>query len=173
MSRRLSTLLFAAFSLLVALSFSSCRRAAEKARRSIRIEGVERIERHALSGIDLTVRIHNGSRYKLLLHEAELEVWYDGTLVGGVRLREGVEVPRRTTQSLTTRWKLSIDDPLGLHALLRRLRCGDFSQIEVGFRVKGRGGPAGVNIRKERMPLPDFLRIFGADTDDLKTYFDL
>lgn len=173
MNKRLSTLLFTAFALLFALSFSSCRRAVEKARRNIRIEGVERIDRHALSGIDLTVRVQNGSRYKLVLHEAAVDIWYAGSLVGGVRLREGVEVPRHTTQSVTTRWKLRVDDPLALYALSRKLRRGDFSEIEVGFHVKGRGGPAAVNIREDRMPLSDFLRIFGADTDDLKTYLDL
>ncbi len=82
-------------------------------------------------------------------------------------------MPRRTTQSVTTRWKFRIDNPLALYALSRKLRQDDFTEVEVGFRIRGRGGPAAVNIREERMPLPDFLRIFGADTADLKTYLNL
>lgn len=172
MKRSISTYFFAVVVLLSALGLPSCRRAAEKARRNIRIEAVEQIDRHALSGMDLTVRVHNGSRYKLLLSQAELEVWYAGSCIGSVQLREGVAIPRRTTQSVTLRWKFRIDDPFGLYALARKLRRDDLSQVEVGFRVKGRGGPAAVNIRKERMPLSDFLRIFGIGIDDIKTYMN-
>lgn len=172
MKKRITTYFFSLVVLLSALGFSSCRRAAETARRNIRIEAVERIDRHALSGMDLTLRVRNASRYKLLLREAALDVWYAGSCVGSVQLREGVEVPRRTTQSVTMRWKFRIDDPFALYALSRKLRKDDLSGVEVGFRVKGRGGPAAVNIREERMPLSDFLRIFGIGIDDVKTYLN-
>ena len=36
--------------LAVAVSLSSCRRAVEKARRNIRFEGIERVERQGLTG---------------------------------------------------------------------------------------------------------------------------
>lgn len=172
MIKRIPTLLFALFALFFALSISSCRRAVEKARRNIQIEAVEQVDRHALSGMDVTVRVRNDSRYKLKLREAVLQLWYAGSRVGSVQLREGIEVPRRTTQNVVTRWKFRIEDPLALYALSRKLRRDDLSDIEVGFRIEGRGGPAAVNIRRERMPLTDFLCIFGAEIDELKTYLN-
>ena len=49
----------------VALLLSvSCAGTARKALSEIRIEGVERIEPHAFAGVDLTLRVHNGSRYR-------------------------------------------------------------------------------------------------------------
>lgn len=156
--------------LTVALTAASCRRAVEKARRNIRIEAVERIERHGLTAAEIVVRVANGTGYKLQLDEAELDLYYAGSRVGTVRLREGVEVARRTTASVATWWQLKIADPLALYVLTKKLRENDLSQVTVSFAVKGRGGPAPVNISQERMPLSDFLNIFGIGLQDVKNY---
>lgn len=171
-TRKGFNLLCAALVLGSVLCLPSCRGAVEKARRNIRIEAVEEVVPHALSGVDLTVRVHNGSRYRLLLREASVEVWFADARVGRILLREGVEVPRRTTRSVTTRWKFRIDDPLALYALSRKWRKEELADVEVGFSIKGRGGPAPINIRAERMPLSDFLRNFGLDVDDLKSFMN-
>ena len=125
--------------LAVAVSLSSCRRAVEKARRNIRFEGIERVERQGLTG-----------------------------RVGTVVLREAVEVPRRTTDSFRTLWQLKISDPLALYVLARKVKSGDLSQVEVSYAVEGRGGPAPVKISRERMPLSDFLNTFGLTIEDVK-----
>lgn len=161
-------LLIVAFT--VALATPSCRRAAEKAREKIRIEAVEAIERHGLSGFDAVVRIKNGTGYKLRLETAEMELFYDSRRIGGVALREPVDVPRRTTVSVGTQWRLRISDPLALYLLTRKLQQGDLSQINVSFVVKGRGGPARVDISRDMMPLSQVLNIFGLKADDLKNY---
>lgn len=162
----------AALTLLAAVSLlPSCRSAVEKTAAKIRIEAVEQIDRHALSGVDLTLRVNNGSGYKLVLRDASLTLWFAGACVGDVTLREGVEVPRRTTQSVMTRWRLRINDPIALFALSSRLGAGDLSQVCVSYEVHGRGGPAKVNISQEMIPLSDFLRIFGLTIEEVKTYF--
>ena len=129
--------------LAVAVSLSSCRRAVEKARRNIRFEGIERVERQGLTGAEVVVRVMNDTGYKLVLDAAEMGVYYAGGRVGTVVLREAVEVPRRTTDSFRTLWQLKIS-------------------------VEGRGGPAPVKISRERMPLSDFLNTFGLTIEDVK-----
>ena len=89
-----------------------------------------------------------------------------------VVLREAVEVPRRTTDSFRTLWQLKISDPLALYVLARKVKSGDLSQVEVSYAVEGRGGPAPVKISRERMPLSDFLNIFGLSLQDVKNYLD-
>lgn len=156
---------------LVALALlPGCRRAAEKASRKIRIEAVEAVERHALSGIDLTLRVQNGTRYKLVLREASLGLWYNGTKAGEVILRGAVEMPRRTTASIETRWKFRIEDPVALYLIVRRIRAGDVASVGVSYEAKGRGGPARMHISQPMMPLSDFLRTFGLTMDELQTY---
>jgi len=119
--------------LAVAVSLSSCRRAVEKARRNIRFEGIERVERQGLTGAEVVVRVMNDTGYKLVLDAAEMGVYYAGGRVGTVVLREAVEVPRRTTDSFRTLWQLKISTSGRAGAL----RAGP--EGEVGRSVAGRG----------------------------------
>ena len=155
-------------SLAVAVSLSSCRRAVEKARRNIRFEGIERVERQGLTGAEVVVRVMNDTGYKLVLDAAEMGVYYAGGRVGTVVLREAVEVPRRTTDSFRTLWQLKISDPLALYVLLRKVEAGDLSQVGIAYALEGRGGPAPVKISRDRMPLSDFLNTFGLTLQDVK-----
>lgn len=151
----------------------SCRRAAERAGERIRIESVEQVKLYGLSGADLTLRVRNDNRFGLVLQEAGIDLWYGGRSVGSISLREQIFVPRRCVESVVSRWRFSVDDPFALYLLARRIAENDPSRIEVAFRVKGRGGAASVNIREERMPLSDFLRIFGLNCEKLNQYLDL
>lgn len=152
------------------LPMTSCRRAIEKARENIRFEGVEKVEPQGLTGVDVFLRIDNGTGYKLVLNDAHMEVFYAGSRVATVLLREGVEVQRHTTASVPTRWQLKISDPLALYVMMRKLRAGDPSRIDVSFAAEGRGGPAPVKIEREKMPLTEFLHTFGLTFEDVKNY---
>ncbi|MCM1151202.1 MAG: hypothetical protein NC209_05480 [Alistipes sp.] len=157
--------------LLLCVGMSSCRRAAEKAREKIRIEAVEQVEMHGLTALDLVLRVRNDSGYKLRVEHAALDIFYGTTFVAGAVLREPLFVPRRTTQSLATQWRLRLSDPLAAYALVRRLRRDDISAVSVSFAVAGQGGPAAVNISRERVPLSEFLNTFDLDLQQLKNYF--
>lgn len=163
-------LLYTLLLLTAALSMSSCRKAIEKAQRNIRFEGIERIERHGLAGIDLTFRMRNDTGYKLVFDEARIDLYYAGSRVGDVTLRERLEVPKHTTLSVASQWKIRISDPLALYLMARKYRAGDLSQVNVSFALKGRGGPAPINISQEKVPVSEFLRIFGLTMDDVKNF---
>lgn len=154
----------------VTLPMTSCRRAVEKARRNIRLEAVEKVERQGLTGAEVALRVKNGTGYKLVLGAARLEVFYAGDRVVSVLLREGVEVPRRVTASIPTRWQLKISDPLALYMLLKKVQADDISRVAVSYALEGRAGPAPVKISHEKMPLSDFLNIFGVTFQDVKSY---
>lgn len=154
------------------LSLGSCRRAIEKAQRNIRIEAVEKAERQGLSGAEIVLRIRNDTGHKLKLKKASLEVYYAEGLVTKVALRKEVEVPRRTTGSVTTLWRIRTSDPMALHVMTKKIREDDISKIGVSFAVEGRGGPAPVKISQQMMPLSEFLNIFGLSLDDVKNYLE-
>ena len=157
--------------LLLSVGMTSCRRTAEKAREKIRFEEVERVEMHSLTGVDLVLRVRNDTGYKLRLEEASLALFYGSSCVATAVLREPVEVPRRSVERLTTQWRLRVSDPLAAYALVRRLRHDDLSAVAVSFTARGRGGPAVLNISREKMPLSEFLNTFGTDWQQLKNYF--
>lgn len=154
----------------LALSGGSCRRAVERAKRNIRIEAVEKIERKGISGAEVVVRVNNGSRYKLALERAEFGIYYGDARVGTIVLMQPVEVPRRTTLSVVTDWRLKISDPLALYLLVRKASDGEWTQIGVSCSVEGRGGPAPVKFLREKMPLSDFLNTFGLSIRDVENY---
>ena len=151
-----------------AVSVTSCRKAVEKAQRNIRFEGVEKIERQGLTGAEMVVRVMNNTGYKLVLSMAEIDVYYADGRVGTVVLREPVEVPRHTTDSFRTLWRLKIADPMALYVLLKKAESGDLSQVGIAYALEGRGGPAPVKISRDRMPLSDFLNTFGLTLQDVK-----
>ncbi len=161
----LYTLLFA-----VALSAASCRRAVERARENIRVEAVERIERHGLREVEVVVRVSNGTGYKLLLDTARLDLFYASNRVGDIRLRESVEVPRRAVTSVSTRWQLRISDPMALYVLVRKVQQNDLSDVAVSYFVEGRGGPVSVNILRQMVPVSEFLNTFGLTSQDVVDY---
>lgn len=154
----------------VALSLGSCRRAVEKARRNIRVEAVEKIERQGLTGAEVVLRVRNDTGYKLVLDNARLDIYYGRSRVGDISLREGVEVARHTAGSVSTLWRIRISDPLALYVLAKKIERNDLSEVAVSFSVEGRGGPAPVKISREMVPLSEFLNIFGLTMQDLKNY---
>ena len=105
-----------------------------------------------------------------MLREADLEFFLGGRPVLSARLHRPVEVPRRTTERVVTRWRLQILDPMALPVLTGRLRAGEIGQVAVSCRIRGRGGPVRVNISQEMMPLSDFLNIFGLTLQDVQNY---
>ncbi len=165
---RVPNAVFSSLLLLAVILSTSCRRAVEKAQRNIRFEGIEKIERQGLTGAEMVVRVMNDTGYKLQLNMAEIDIYYSESRVGTIVLREPVEVPRRTTDSFRTLWRLKISDPMALYVLLRKVEAGDLSQVGVAYALEGRGGPAPVKISRDRMPLSDFLNTFGLTLQDVK-----
>ena len=165
---RVSNAVFSSLLLLAVILSTSCRKAVEKAQRNIRFEGIEKIERQGLIGAEMVVRVMNDTGYKLQLNMAEIDIYYSESRVGTIVLREPVEVPRRTTDSFRTLWRLKISDPMALYVLLRKVEAGDLSQVGVAYALEGRGGPAPVKISRDRMPLSDFLNTFGLTLQDVK-----
>lgn len=163
-------MLLGAAMLTLVLTMGSCRRAIEKTAGKIRFEGIERVERQGLTGAEVVVRVDNGSGYRLTLTSAELGIFYARSLVGTIVLTEPVEIERRTTASLTTRWRLRISDPLALLVMAGKLKAGDYAQIALSCNLEGRGGPAPVNFSREMMPLSDFLNTFGLSIQDVENY---
>lgn len=158
--------------LLIALTFStvSCRRAAENAARKIRIEAVEEFKLRGLTGAEMVLRVVNDTRHKLVLNQAEFSLYYNRSRAATVRLHESVEVGKRTTERVATRWKLKTDDPLAMLLIAREIHANDPSQIYVSYAIDGRGGPARVNIAREMVPLSEFLNIFGITLQDVQQY---
>ncbi len=146
--------------ILLALTFGSCRRKTEEAIQKIRIEAVEEFRLRGLTNAEMVLRIANGTRHKIKLNDVELTLHYKESPAITLRLQEGIEINKRTTESIATRWKLKAE-ALTMMLVARDIRNDDPSQIRVSFRIGGHTGLVGFDISQEKMPLTDFLPTFG------------
>ncbi|MBR5819645.1 MAG: hypothetical protein IKY68_00115 [Alistipes sp.] len=157
-------------SLLVALAFSfaSCSNTMQKMRSKVKLQGVEDIRPTSLSSVRIDLRVMNKTAYNLHLKDAVANLYYRENCIGTMRLKEQVEVPKRTeSEVFETYWAVEIGNPLSLLPLVAKLRSGDLSEYWVNLELEGRGGPVPVNLSREKMPLSDFLRSFGVDSKNL------
>lgn len=168
MRRMLLCLLVAA----AACAATSCRRAVERSASKIRIEAVGRPVVLGPTAFELPLTVDNGSAHRLRLEAASLALRCGDARALELRLAGEVCIERRTRVEVVTRWRMRIADPLALYVVVERLRKGELSDLAVDYAVEGRGGPAAVNISRERVPLSEFLNTFGIDLHDLKNNFE-
>ena len=88
--------------LLVGLSllFSSCSGTVQKMRRKVKLEGIEDVRPTSLSSVRIDFRIMNQTAYNLHLKDAVAHLYYRDNCIGTMRLKERVEVPKRTASEL-------------------------------------------------------------------------
>ncbi len=153
--------------ILLALTFGSCRRMTEEAVRKIRIEAVEEFRLLGLTNAEMVLRIANGTRHTIKLDQVELTIHYKERPAITLQLHEGIKINKRTTESIATRWKLKTEG-LTMMLVARDIRNDDPSQIRVSFCIEGHAGLVHIDITHEKMPLSDFLSIFGITWQELK-----
>ena len=124
------------------LPMVSCRRAVEKARRNIRLEAVEKVERKGMGGAEAVVRVKNGTGYKLVLERAKVDLFYAGSRVMSIILHGRVEVPRRTTGSFTSLWRVRTTDPMAYYVMVKKKSARTIFRRSP-FRLRSRGAGAG------------------------------
>lgn len=152
------------------LPLGSCRQAVERVAEKIRVEAIEKIERQGLTNARVTVRIANGTVHRLVLKAATIDVYYGTAPAASLVLKDEVAIEGRTTQSVTTDWRVKVSDLLALYALMRKVAADDISQVFVSFAANGQGGPIPVNIARERIPLSAILDTFGMNLQSVKNY---
>lgn len=152
------------------LTGGGCRRMAQRAAQKIHIEGIEQLRPQGLSAAEVVFRVTNGTGYKLQLNDAQFDVYYKGAPFLTIRLAERVEVPKRTTASIPTRWRIRIADPLTLLLVGRDWMQREVSQLTVDYTLEGRGGPVPVKRQRKGVPLSEFLRTFGVSLDAINSF---
>lgn len=150
------------------LSLSSCSNRIERLQRQVRLEGIESVHLPNYQTLQMDLRVLNDSPHKLVLKGAEAHLYYKDYRLVTMRLNESVEAPKRSGSAVyPTYWDVEVGNLLSVLALLGKVRQGDLSDCSVDLMLEGRGGPVPINLSREKMPLSEFLRIFGLDSEDL------
>lgn len=138
--------------------------------REVRIEA-KQIAVHGTAGADVTLRVADRGGRALLFEGAELRLMYEGGEVLRATLRDTVAAMPGRQDEVRTRWRLRVPDRAALYAVRRKLQRAETQGMAIVFalrvRVDGRMKKIG-----RRMPLSDFLNIFGLRPEDLLTDFE-
>ncbi len=123
---------------------------------------IEQIERLGSSGVEVQIFVPNRSGHNLKIESAELLFHYKGSPLVRAELRGGVIIKRRTENHLTTRWRLTADDPSALLLLENRLRAQQTEELTLDYRARIKCGPVKKTFSAEKALLSEILCTFVA-----------
>ncbi len=132
----------------------------------IMLHEVENVSVQGFSRIDLTLKVENQSGSKLRIEDARLDLRHGEMSLVDLKLGQQVIVPRKSTSSIPVSLRLKLSNPLGALSMMSNLKS-TLSQLTVSGEITAKAGWARKKIRFDKVPFTDFLRTFGADTDEL------
>ena len=127
---------------------------------------VENVSVQGFSRIDLTLKVENQSGSKLRIEDVRLDLRHGEMSLVDLKLGQQVIVPRKSTSSIPVSLRLKLSNPLGALSMMSNLKS-TLSQLTVSGEITAKAGWARKKIRFDKVPFTDFLRTFGADTDEL------
>lgn len=149
--------------LLAVLVFCSCMRADDFA-----VNGVEGFDFSGLSRSSVTLSVTNRSGKNITLRSGRLTLERGGRSVAEVMLADEVTVARRSEGSVEVPLRMKVNDPLQVLAF----SMGE-SLLDAGLTVSGEMSVKAGGMRRtfsyERMPLPEFLSIFGIGRKEIES----
>ena len=132
----------------------------------ITLHEVENVSVQGFSRIDLTLKVENSSGSKLRIEDARLDLQRGQMSLVDLMLSQPVIIPRKSINSIPVSLRLKLSNPLGALSLISDLKS-TVSQLTVSGEITAKAGWARKKIRFDQVPFTDFLRTFGADTDEL------
>lgn len=158
--------------LLLTLLVGVCTGCGSALQRRFRVEEVASFRRYGWTGMDLSLRVCNGSRRTLRLSDARLTLFYGGGELGSLELRGEVLAPARTLADAAMRWRIDLQDPASGYLIEKKFRAGETDAFSVAFTGRVCSGSRCRDIFIPMMPLSDFLAIFGVSLADLQNRID-
>lgn len=154
------------------LTGTSCNRSKKGENRGakpeFKIEKVESINPKGITSYDVQLLVKNSTRYGCMLQQATVDVFYSGSKLGSVLSDEEVEVPKRTTASVTLPIVLKIDNPIALYGAYGKIQRGEIDKITLALKATVKVAGVKRTVERNNIPLSEVLSMFGADASDLK-----
>lgn len=133
MQRLRALILIVGLVLLSAVRVEACSRGiAER----VSFDGFERVTHLSTSGMNLWVGITNRSCWRVVVADAEVDVFVGGTKRLTLSIRDKVVVPRRSSGEVLVPIRLSSHSMLSIVGLVRRLAKGEREDITIAYRVR-------------------------------------
>lgn len=132
---------------------------------------IESVETHGTAGASLRLHVDNAGPDTVRLEAAEAILFYDGREVLRAVLKGPATIAPLVRNDLRLLWRLRIPDRAALYAVRQKLARAQTDRLRVSVALRPCTGGKTKNIGR-RMPLSDFLNIFGLRPEDLLTDFE-
>jgi hypothetical protein len=130
----------------------------------VSVEGVERVTHLSTSGMNLWVEVANSSCWRMVVAEAEVDIFVGGTKRLTIALRDRVVVPRRATSEVLVPLRITSHSMFSLVSIIGRIAMGNREDITIDYSVRAgtplfkrtlsqRGVP--LDVLLQQLSLPD------------------
>lgn len=158
--QRLRTLIVTLCVVLFATTSAWARGDAER----VTFEGFKRVTHLSTSGMNLWVEVSNRSCWRMVVAEAEVDIYVDGTKRLTVSLRDRVVVPRRRTSEVVVPLRITSHSMFSIVGVIGRIVRGKSEDITIDYSVRA-GTPlfkrtiaqsgVPIDVLLEQLSMPD------------------
>ncbi len=127
---------------------------------NVDIIGVEQIELKGLTGLMIDVKVSNNSRLDISMNRASLTIIKGGEAIATLSQVGEATSLARTTESVSTVWRIESVNPLSLLSLSGRILNRDFSGITVDYSADLSAGKISRSISGKDVDLTNLMVIF-------------
>lgn len=149
---------------LVVVLFAAAPAMACGTRDRVVFEGFSRVTHLSTSGMNLWVEVTNRSCWRMVVAEAEVDIYVDGTKRLTISLRDRVVVPRKRTTEVLVPLRVTSHSMFSIVGIIGRIATGNRDDITIDYRVRAgtplfkrtiaqQGIP--IEVLLEQLSLPD------------------
>lgn len=106
------------------------------ATKRVTFEGFRRVTHLSTSGMNLWVEVANRSCWRMVIAEAEVDIFVEGTKRLTISLRDRVVAPRRSTSEVLIPIRITSHSMFSIVGIIGRIATGNREDITVDYRVR-------------------------------------
>lgn len=99
-------------------------------------EGFERVTHLSTSGMNLWVEVTNRGCWRMVVAEAEVDIFVDGTKRLTLSLRDRVVVPRKSTGEVLVPIRITSHSLFSIVGIIGRMAVGDRDDITISYTLR-------------------------------------
>lgn len=130
----------------------------------VTFEGFSRVTHLSTSGMNLWVEVANSSCWRMVVAEAEVDIFVEGTKRLTIALRDRVVAPRKATSEVLVPLRITSHSMFSLVSIIGRIAMGNREDITIDYSVRAgtplfkrtlsqRGVP--LDVLLQQLSLPD------------------
>lgn len=139
----------------------------------IHFGGFSRVTHCTSSGMNLYVRIDNGTSHNIFIKSCTAVVCRGGVEIMQIELRDRVVVPKQSVSEVLLPLRFRADNSLSILALLRRILDGRIDDLTVSLTARCRMSIVSKTFSKQNIAMSEILDTFGVTIDYVEQLIDL